>query len=104
MEELRTFARIVDAGAEDCLVVDTSGFYFLNWEFALRRGGNAMKKNRGPVVRFSGPRRDLVQTGGRDYALVGEPWFRRARIPTANRPSVNSGRAPGSGTFTGGPS
>src|ERR1700679_1456797 len=61
-------------------------------------------KNRGPMVRFSGPRRDLVEMGLRDYTLVGELWFRLAIIPTASRPSVRSGSAPGSGTFAGGPS
>ena len=36
VEELRTVIRIVDVGAADCLVVDTFGFSFLIWGFALR--------------------------------------------------------------------
>jgi hypothetical protein len=35
VEELRTVIRIVDVGAQDCLVVDTFGFSFLIWGFAL---------------------------------------------------------------------
>ena len=105
-EELRTVIRIVDVGAQDCLVVDTFGFSFLIWGFALlyfARGVHG-KENRGPVLHCAGPRRDFVGSGSRDYALVGKLWFRVAIIPTASRPSVRSGSAPGSGTFTGGPS
>jgi hypothetical protein len=48
VEEVRTVVRIVGVIAEDCLVVDTFGFNFLIWRFALRRGGNALGKKPRP--------------------------------------------------------
>ena len=90
-------------GTEDCLVVDTFGIYFVIWCFASR-GKCDGKENRGPVLHCAGPRRDFVVAGSRDYAFVGKSRLRRAIMPTASRPRVISENAPGSGTFTGGPS
>src|SRR5580692_3842998 len=102
VEELRTVIRVVCMGAEDCLVVDTFEFSLFDVRLCFARGVHG-KKNRGPVLHCAGPRCDFVGTGSRDYALLGELWFRLAAIPTVSRPSVRSRIAPGSGTFTGGP-